>query len=141
MKLLLEYASQFRYRKKDEKINCYSNLSICILAACSSNTAPVSTPAAQEQVFGQTSQATLNIAQVKQQRDDALVTFTGKIVRQVENDEYIVADSTGEIEVEIDGHLWNGLKVTAADTIRISGEVDKEIRRVKVDARSVEKLN
>ncbi|QNS15997.1 YgiW/YdeI family stress tolerance OB fold protein [Mannheimia bovis] len=124
-----------------KKLTFTAILASAFLAACSSNTASVSTPAAQEQVFGQKSQATLNIAQVKQQRDDALVTFTGKIVRQVESDEYIVADSTGEIEVEIDGHLWNGLKVTAADTIRISGEVDKEIRRVKVDARSVEKLN
>lgn len=105
-----------------------------LLAACSSNSTT-----AQEQVFGQKQASTLTIAQVKQQRDDALVTFSGKIVRQVDNDEYIVADKTGEIQVEIDEHLWNGLNVTSSETIRISGEVDKEAFGTKVDAHSVEK--
>lgn len=109
--------------------------STLLLAACSQNNVVPS-----EQVFGQKSQTTLNIAQVKQQRDDAFVTFTGKILRQVGNDEYIVADSSGEIQVEIDGHIWNGLNVTASDTIRVYGEVDKESFSVKVDAHSVEKV-
>lgn len=105
------------------------------LAGCSSTNTT-----AQEQVFGQAQPTTLTIAQVKQQRDDALVIFTGKIVRQVDNDEYIVADKTGEIQVEIDDHLWNGMNVKSSETIRISGEVDKDTFSTKVDARSVEKL-
>lgn len=112
-----------------------SILASIFLAACSSNA-----PVAQQQVFGDVAPATLTIAQVKQQPDDARVTFTGKIVRQVKHDEYIVADETGEIQVEIDEHRWNGLKVTSSELIRIYGEVDKEVFSTKVDAKSVEKV-
>lgn len=111
-------------------------ISIFTLAACSQNTAM--TP--KEQVFGHTPLKTLNISQVKQQPDDALVTFVGKIIRKVDNDEYIVLDETGEIQVEIDDHIWNGLNVTPTETIQISGEVDKETFHTKVDAKSVQKV-
>lgn len=108
-------------------------LTASLLAACSQN-------APQNQVFGQTTNSVMNIAQVKNQYDDAIVTFTGKIVRQVDGEEYIVADQTGEIRVEIDHHVWNGVNVTSADTIRIHGKVDKETFETQVDARSVEKV-
>lgn len=111
-------------------------ISIFTLVACSQNT----TVAPQEQVFGHTPLKILNISQVKQQHDDALVTFIGKIIRKLDNDEYIVQDGTGEIQVEIDAPIWNGLNVTSTETIQISGELDKETFSTKVDAKSVKKV-
>lgn len=104
-----------------------------VLAACSK-------PTPQNTTFGQNANSQMTIAEVKNQRDDALVTFTGKILRQVDGDDYIVADSTGEIKVEIDNHVWKGVNVTPADTVRIQGKFDKELINSSVDALSIEKV-
>lgn len=100
-----------------------------------------SQPAAQNQVFGDKSSTNMTISQVKSQYDDALVTFTGKIIKQIDGEDYLVADSTGSIQVEIDNHIWRGLNVTPNDTIRIHGKVDKETFSTQVDAFSIEKVN
>lgn len=108
-------------------------LTVTFLVACSR-------PAPQNQVFGDNGGGIMTISQVKSQYDDALVTFTGNIIRQVEGEEYIVSDSTGDIRVEIDHHVWNGLNVTPKDTVRIYGKVDKEFLSTQVDAYSIEKV-
>lgn len=118
-----------------KKLLLVTVFSATFLAACSQ-------PASPSQVFGeQSSNATLTIAQVKAQPDDAIVTFKGKITKQVGGEDYIVADETGSIEVEIDHHIWNGLSVTPNDTLRIRGKVDQETFSTQVDAHQVEKAN
>lgn len=63
---------------------------------------------------------------LKASRDDMPVQLTGKIVSQVDDDEYIFQDATGQIKVEIDRKVWKDVNVTPNDTITIYGKVDKE---------------
>jgi uncharacterized protein (TIGR00156 family) len=59
-------------------------------------------------------------------RDDTYVMLRGKITRSIGKDKYIFQDTTGELTVDIDKHVWAGQNVTPEDTIEISGEIDKE---------------
>lgn len=63
---------------------------------------------------------------LKASRDDMPVQLTGKIVSQVDDEEYIFQDATGQIKVEIDRKVWKGVNVTPNDIITIYGKVDKE---------------
>lgn len=117
-----------------KKLALLSTLVAATLLAACNNAAP------QNQVFGDQGSQIMTISQVKSQYDDAIVTFDGYIQRQVSGEDYIVADKTGEVQVEIDSHLWNGLKVGSNDKVRIRGKVDKETFSTQVDAFSVEKV-
>lgn len=74
----------------------------------------------------------------KAARDDSIVTLTGNIVTRISDDDYMFRDSTGEVSVEIDHHVWRGQEVTPETKLRISGEVDHERRGVKIEVRSLE---
>lgn len=65
--------------------------------------------------------------------EDAMVSLEGKIQKRVKKDKYIFEDSTGEIEVEIDRHIWQGQSVASTDTVMITGEVDHDDGKVTVD--------
>ncbi|ABN74154.1 hypothetical protein AP460_01356 [Actinobacillus pleuropneumoniae] len=106
-----------------------------LLAACSTKNETV-----QNQTFGANTANTVTIAQAKSLHDDSRVVLQGKIQRQVDGDEYIFADSTGNIKIEIDDHVWKGLDVTPNDTIRIQGKLDKETFDSSIDVYSVEKV-
>lgn len=104
-----------------------------LLSACSQ--------ANNNQVFGHNvSNGVVTIAQAKSLADDSNVTVEGNILRQVDGDEYILKDATGEIKVEIDDRVWNGLSVTPQDKIRVFGELDRDTFHSDIDARSVEKV-
>ena len=106
-----------------------------LLAACSTKN-----ETAQNQTFGGNATNAVTIAQAKSLHDDSRVVLQGKIQRQVDSDEYIFADSTGNIKIEIDDHVWKGLDVTPNDTIRIQGKLDKETFDSSIDVYSVEKV-
>lgn len=103
-----------------------------LLAACSTKNETV-----QNQTFGANTANTVTIAQAKSLHDDSRVVLQGKIQRQVDGDEYIFADSTGNIKIE---NVWKGLDVTPNDTIRIQGKLDKETFDSSIDVYSVEKV-
>lgn len=63
---------------------------------------------------------------LKAGRDDMPVQLTGKIISQVDDEEYIFQDATGQIKVEIDRKVWRGVDVSPNDIITIYGKVDKE---------------
>lgn len=67
------------------------------------------------------------VAITKNASDDTWVTLTGKIIKQVDHKKYIFQDSTGEITVEIKDRIWNGLTVNPDITVKITGEVDKDL--------------
>ncbi|MDE8035717.1 YgiW/YdeI family stress tolerance OB fold protein [Actinobacillus equuli subsp. equuli] len=116
-----------------KKLTVLSTLAVAtLLAACSQ-------PTSQNQTFGENAVSVVTVAQAKSSYDDSRVTLEGKILRQVDNDEYIFADSTGDIKVEIDDHVWNGLNVTPSDKIRIQGKLDKETFNSSIDVYTVEK--
>ena len=76
--------------------------------------------------------------------DDTMVVLTGKIISRVagSDDKYMFKDNTGEILVDIDHKVFAGRNVTPQNTIRISGEVDKDIMKpTKIDVKYLEILN
>lgn len=78
------------------------------------------------------------IAQKQQWKDDQIITLTGKITHQHDDDDFTFSDGTGSIKVEIDSHLLNS--VNREQSLKITGEVDKsddgsveiEVHRVEV---------
>ena len=65
--------------------------------------------------------------------DDSMVTLQGKIEKRIKKDKYTFQDGTGTMTVEIDKDIWNGQTVTPQDTVLISGELDKDGDRTKLD--------
>lgn len=74
-------------------------------------------------------------------KDDSRVTLRGNIERSLGGDQYLFKDSTGSIEIEIDGKRWNGLTVTPADTVEISGKVDKDWNSTEIDVKRIQKVS
>jgi uncharacterized protein (TIGR00156 family) len=74
----------------------------------------------------------------KSARDDSMVTLTGNIVARLSDDDFTFRDSTGEIRVEIDDEVWRGQKVKPDTMVRISGEVDRDLMKTKVDVHTLE---
>ena len=75
--------------------------------------------------------------------DDAPVVLTGNIVQRMagSDDKYVFRDGTGQIVVDIDHELFWGKTVTPANTVRISGDVDKDMfDPTKIDVKFLEVL-
>ncbi|MDL2226760.1 NirD/YgiW/YdeI family stress tolerance protein [Deltaproteobacteria bacterium OttesenSCG-928-M10] len=71
--------------------------------------------------------------------DDTMVVLTGKIEKQLKDDEYQFNDGTGTVVVEIDHDVWMGLTVGPEDIVEIQGELDKELMSRKVDVKRITK--
>ena len=73
--------------------------------------------------------------------DESPVVLTGNIVERLagSDDKYVFRDGTGQIVVDIDHELFWGKTVTPANTVRIAGEVDKEMfEATKIDVKFLE---
>ncbi|WP_297227228.1 NirD/YgiW/YdeI family stress tolerance protein [uncultured Desulfovibrio sp.] len=73
--------------------------------------------------------------------DESPVLLTGNIVERLagSDDKYMFRDATGQIIVDIDHELFWGKTVTPANTVRIAGEVDKEMfEATKIDVKFLE---
>jgi uncharacterized protein (TIGR00156 family) len=61
--------------------------------------------------------------------DDQYVTLEGRIVSHIGGKDYMFADDTGQVKVEIKPHLFPaGQPVDAKSRVRITGKFDKEWR-------------
>jgi len=72
--------------------------------------------------------------------DDTPVVIRGNIIRYLGDEDYLFADDTGTIIVEIDDRLWRDFSVSENDRVEINGEVDRGFNRVKIEANSIRKL-
>ena len=79
----------------------------------------------------------LSVADVLDKPDDSYVTVEGNIVKRIKKDKYTFQDTTGDIVVEIDEDVWEGRTVTPDTRVRLSGEVDKEFTKRKIDVSSL----
>ncbi|TKC79076.1 NirD/YgiW/YdeI family stress tolerance protein [Trinickia terrae] len=60
-------------------------------------------------------------------RDDQYVTLQGRIVSKIGGDDYLFADDTGQVKVEIEPHLFPaGRPIDDKTRVRITGKFDKE---------------
>lgn len=95
------------------------------------------TPVQQGGFKGPSSAPKLTVLQVQDAQDETLVSITGHIVSTQGDENYLFKDETGEIQVEIDNHLFQGQAVTPETLITIIGEVDKEWKQISIDADSL----
>jgi len=80
------------------------------------------------------------VAEALMLRDDSPVIMRGKIERFLGNEKYLFSDETASIIIEIENKVWRGITVDENDVVEISGEIDRNFRRVEVDVNSLRKL-
>ena len=91
--------------------------------------APAVMPAAQNST----------IAQAKTFRDDTKVVVQGKLTRYVGDEKFELQDGTGSIIVEIDDDYYqNNPQSLVGKTVIIHGEIDRDDRRIKIDAKRLQ---
>jgi uncharacterized protein (TIGR00156 family) len=75
-------------------------------------------------------------------KDDTNVTLQGRIVRHLGGENYRFADSTGEINVEIDDKHWPAnTPIDDKAQVRLYGEYDKKLLGdPEIDVERIEKL-
>ena len=81
----------------------------------------------------------VTVAEAMKLGDDAWVTLTGKIDRQISHEKYQFSDGTGTITIDIDDKRWQGLTVGPGDTVIISGEVDRELGHREIEVKRIAK--
>ena len=70
------------------------------------------------------------VAKALQANDEAPVVLEGRIISAgPKRDGYVFEDSTGKINIALEGKLFQGRTVTPAHTVRIYGEVDTKHSR------------
>lgn len=96
-------------------------------------------PMNQPQGFFDESTAVKTVAGALKAADDTPALLEGQIVKQIDKDEFIFKDATGEMEIDVSKRAWNGLNVTPQDTIQIRGKVDNDWNKVQVDVKQITK--
>jgi uncharacterized protein (TIGR00156 family) len=82
----------------------------------------------------------VTVADAKALPDDTSVILQGTIVDSLGDEEYTFRDESGDIVIEIDRRVWNGLSVGANERVEIYGEVDADRRGAEIDVRTINKL-
>lgn len=82
----------------------------------------------------------MSVAKALKAKDNTAVQLTGKISSQVDDDEFIFRDSSGEIRIDVEDSAWQDLNVGPNDTITIFGRVDSDaLEKNSVDVYRVTK--
>jgi len=82
----------------------------------------------------------VTVEQAKTFRDDTPVVLQGRILSYLGKEKYLFSDDSGTIIVEIDDRLWAGISVNENDMVEIRGEVDRNLRKIEIEADSIKKL-
>ena len=92
--------------------------------------------------FQQTAPAVISVKQAMSAADNSMITLEGNITQQIDDDEFWFTDGTGQIKVEIERHVWNGLNVGPNDKVRIFGKLDNEMfEKAELEVLRIEKAN
>lgn len=86
----------------------------------------------------------VSAAEVQKLSDDTKVILEGNITHQVahEDDDYVFADASGTVVVEIDNYIFGNQTITPTQKVRLTGEVDTNfVRDSTVDVKSLELVN
>ncbi|WP_296026083.1 NirD/YgiW/YdeI family stress tolerance protein [uncultured Aggregatibacter sp.] len=83
----------------------------------------------------------VTVQAVKSMEAHSVVALEGRLVRQIDDDEFIFRDATGEIKVGVGDYAWNGINITPNDRVRIEGAVDKGfIMPTTIDVYQIRKI-
>ncbi|EIJ67513.1 YgiW/YdeI family stress tolerance OB fold protein [Haemophilus parahaemolyticus] len=92
--------------------------------------------------FQSGTQSAISVKQALKAADNSMITLEGNITQQIDDDEFWFSDSTGQIKVEIERHVWNGLNVGQNDKVRIFGKLDNEMfEKAELQVLRIEKAN
>ena len=92
--------------------------------------------------FQSDTQSAISVKQALKAADNSMITLEGNITQQIDDDEFWFTDGTGQIRVEIERQVWNGLNVGPNDKIRIFGKLDNEVfDRAELEVLRIEKAN
>lgn len=89
----------------------------------------------------QTGAAATTVEAARNLSDDSIVSLTGNIISHIAGtkDKYLFKDATGEIQIEIKDKYFRGQDVTPENTVRISGEIDKDFgKTMEIDVKHLE---
>lgn len=77
------------------------------------------------------------IEQAKNMPDNSFIIIEGTITSDLGNETYVLTDSTGSINIEIDDEEWNGISPNTEEIIMIQGEVDKDGNLTEIDVEEI----
>ena len=80
------------------------------------------------------------VSELKHMQDDSYVVLEGKIQKRLGKEEYLFADASGSITVEIDDDEWRGVEVGPQDVVEIIGELDKGVFSDEIDVKQIRLL-
>jgi uncharacterized protein (TIGR00156 family) len=82
-----------------------------------------------------------SVAEALQKADDTVVEVTGKIEKSLGDEKYQFSDGTTSAVVEIDNEDFRGVTVNENDTVKLKGELDKDLLEAPViDVDTIEKV-
>ena len=85
------------------------------------------------------SENVISVKEALKLNDDAKVMLEGKIKSHIKSDKYEFADKNGDvIVVEIDNNKWGNVTANDDTSLRIRGEVDKDLTKTEIDIDGVE---
>lgn len=88
--------------------------------------------------FFDESTAVKSVSAAQGANDKTFFILEGKIVKQVDDDEFTFRDTAGnEINIDVSDRAWAGQQITPNDNIEIRGKVDKEWGRVELDVKQI----
>lgn len=108
-----------------------SLLAICGLALLSNNAMAADAAKAETKPVSK-------ISDVNNLPDDAEVVIQGVIVQDLGNDNYLVKDDSGTVNIEIDEDLVQGNTITPEAEVLITATVDKEGNVTSLEAEEVQ---
>lgn len=106
-------------------------LAICGLALLSSNAMAANTAKT-------TTKPVSKISDVKAMPDDTEVVIQGVIVQNLGDDNYLVKDDSGTVNIEIDEDLVQGNTITPEAAVLITATVDQEGNVTSLEAEEVQ---
>lgn len=108
-----------------------SMLAICGLALLSSNAMAANTAKT-------TTKPVSKISDVKAMPDDTEVVIQGVIVQNLGDDNYLVKDDSGTVNIEIDEDLVQGNTITPEAEVLITATVDQDDNVTSLEAEEVQ---
>jgi uncharacterized protein (TIGR00156 family) len=82
----------------------------------------------------------MSISQVMLEPDGREVVISAQVVQRLGDERFLVADPTGQINVEIDRELLGEIDLLPGTNLRVLGEVDRDSAGTVLDAERVQVL-
>ena len=79
----------------------------------------------------------VSVEQALSMSDDSWVAVKGSITRNLGGKEYEFTDGTGTANLKIGHKAWQGMQVSASDTVELHGKVKKDWTRTRIDVKRV----